>query len=52
LGDSTSHQNKYDLGPREKTFTNNPPKNILSQNKENEAMVSKSPTEAQVSQTK
>jgi hypothetical protein len=39
--------NKYDLRPRKKTSTTNPAKKILSWNKANEAVVSKSPTEVQ-----
>jgi hypothetical protein len=38
-------QHKYDLRPREKSSTNIPPKNILSQNKANEAVVTKPSTE-------
>ena len=44
--------NKYDLRPRDKISTTNPPKNLLELNKANEALVSKSPIEGQVSQTK
>jgi hypothetical protein len=62
LGDSTYRgfvdsimaelQHKYDLRPREKSSTNIPPKNILSQNKENEATVTKPSTETQTSRIK
>jgi len=44
--------NKYDLRPRDKTSSTNPPKNLLARNKENEAVGSKSPTEVQVAQIK
>jgi hypothetical protein len=33
--------NKYDVRPRDKTTTSYPPKNVLMQNKGNEALVSK-----------
>jgi hypothetical protein len=48
----TEIHNKYNLSSREKTSTTNPPKNLLSRNKANEAVVSKSPTEVQVAQIK
>jgi hypothetical protein len=44
--------NKYDLRPRDNISTTNPPKMLLARNKVNKTLVSKSPTEAQVSQTK
>jgi hypothetical protein len=57
LGDSTYKdltdsimaklQHKYDLRPREKSSTNIPPKNTLSQDKENEEAVTKPSTEMQ-----
>jgi hypothetical protein len=39
--------NKYDLRPRDMNYATNPPKNILAWNKQNEAVVSKSPIEVQ-----
>jgi hypothetical protein len=45
-------QNKYDLRPRENTSTINPPKNLLSRNKSNEAVGSKTPTKVQDAQSK
>ena len=44
--------NKYDLRPKENTSTTNPPKTILSWNKVNEAVISKSPTKVQAAQIK
>ena len=43
-------QHKYDLRLREMTSTTNPHKNLLSWNKVNEEVVSKSPTEVQAAQ--
>jgi hypothetical protein len=44
--------NKYDLRPRENTYTTNPPKNLLARNKANEVVVPKSTTEVQATQIK
>ena len=44
--------NKYDLSPRDKTTTSNPPKNVFTWNKGNEALVSKTFIEALAIQTK
>jgi hypothetical protein len=62
LGDSTYKglansimvklQHKYDLRPRENSSVNTPPKNILSQNKEKGATITKPLTETQVSRAK
>jgi hypothetical protein len=61
LGDSTYKglvdsimvelQNKYNLRPREKSSTNNPPRKILSRNKANEPVISKAPIETQVARS-
>jgi hypothetical protein len=45
-------QHTYDLSPREKNSINTPPKNILSQNKANEAVVAKPSDETQVARAK
>jgi hypothetical protein len=44
--------NKYDLRPRDKTATSNPPKKVLMRNKGNESLVSKPSIEALAIQTK
>ena len=48
----TKLQQKYNLRPRETNPTSVPPKNILSRNKANEAVVTKPLVETQASQTK
>jgi hypothetical protein len=46
-------QQKYDLRPREKNYTNVPPKNdFYLRSKTNEATISKPPTETQASRKK